>query len=438
MRLEDDRDAAARSDDELRAMARASDDPSTRVRAAWTMAVRVGATALPELREGPATEPSIGVRRHLLAVVEGLQETALVEAIAQSEPDPRLRATACALIARRFPSDRASVPAIVDRLATETDPSVLLALVQALPPGTPPLIDAGCTALLRRPEPDLRIAIYERHIATGGSLANALHDPLARESPEVRGRILDAWSARSGPRAVIRGVHDAPVAIAADALVRASAGAIEWSDVAPLAARNLPALDTLLLPHAIDPRDAACRSFLVAAITRALDPSSASLLASPALRAQLVHEALRRVDRVLDEPPGEDPVLAVLLEAAERMLAGYDAEHVETAEHHLLAKIGRLRHRLGAPGPHGWLGAVLHPKSAQGSRTIVEHTSPDGSSSVVLTATSGLELRAPAHALHAIGAALPDAAIVAELALLGPGGRRRERVLLQESLEDQL
>lgn len=425
MRPEEDDDTAARSDDELRALVEESADARSRVRAAWALASRVGAAAIPALREGRASEPSIGVRQHLLTVLARMRETTLVEVVARDEPDARLRATACSLLAHRLEHDRASVPKIVERLAHERDPIVLRALIQALPSAAPPLIEAGCDALLDRSDPELRIVIYERHIAGGGSLARALHDPLARESAEVRGRILDAWLARSGARAVVRGVHDAPVAIAADALVRASAGALEWADVAALAARNLPALDALLLPHASEPRDSACRSFLVAAITRALDPGSSALFGSSAMRAQLVQQALARLDRALDDRPSDDPVLAILLEAAERMLARLDPEAIDVAEHHLIAKIGRLRHRLGAPGPHGWLGAVLHRRAEGGTRTIVEHTSPDGTSAVVLTATSGLELRAPAHALAMIATSLPDPPIADALALIGPSHRTR-------------
>lgn len=382
----------------------------------------------------------VGPRQHLLEVLARRGEWGALGVIARLEEDARLRAGACAAIAARV-GQGAGVDALVDRLANERDAEVLRAIVEALPAHAPPLIEAGLDALLVRPEAGLRTAVYQRHVGSGAPLlAHALHGPLARETAAVREAILDAWIARAGAPAVIRALCEAPVAIAADALARTPVGSIAWADVAPLAARNLPALDPLLLPHALDPRDRACRSFLVAAVVRAIDPASPALLGSDELRAQVVQEALRRLDPALDDPPAADAVLAILLEAAERMLTRALPARLAPHEHHVVAKVARLRHRLGAPGPHGWLGALLHvrderrdrtrderhdppPERPSHARTIVEHTSADGASAIVLTATAGLELRAPARALEQIAAALPDPAIAGALAQLGPDRR---------------
>ncbi|WP_157069809.1 hypothetical protein [Sandaracinus amylolyticus] len=424
MRLTSDADAAARSDDELRALQRESDDAITRVRAAWALAARLGASAI--TARDPGSGLSVGVRQHLLGVLERQHELATIVTIGRDDPDARLRATACALLAKHAGEERAAVQVLVDRLAHERDGAVLRALVEALPERAPPLIEAGCDALLARgdADADLRFAVLERRIAQGGPLlALELHESLAQHGADVRGRALETWIARAGAPAVLRAVESAPVAIVADALARVKGG-VSWDDVAAIAARNLPALDALLLPYAT-PSDRRAISFLVAVVARGLDPGS-RVFESPELRRSLIERALQVLGPVLDRPidPALVPVLSVLLELVERVVPQMDADRLAQDEHALAGIAGALRHRLGAPGPHGWMGALRRVRDPS-PRTIVEHTKPDGTSSIVITATSGLELRAPAHAVREIARALPEPAMAAEVERLGRDARTR-------------
>lgn len=411
-----------RSDDELREIARHGGDAAARAQAAWALAER--------LASGAASS-TLGGRSHALGLLARMGELALMATLARDEPDPRLRAPACALLAARAHDSREAVAPLADALAHERDGSVLRALVAALPERAPPLLEAGCDALLGRGDADaeLRFAVVERRIAQGGPLlALELNESLAQHGADVRGRALEAWMARAGAPAVLRAIAGAPVAIVADALARVKAP-LAWDDVAAIAARSLPSLDALLIPvlgAAGSPmEDPRAVSFLVAVVARGLDPGS-RIFESPELRGSLIERAIALLGPLLERPldPAAVPALHVLLELVERVLPQMEADRLAQDEHALAGIAGVLRHRLGAPGPHGWMGALRRVRDPS-PRTIVEHTSPDGTSSVVITATSGLELRAPAHRLLAIARALPEPALAAEIERLGRDVRTR-------------
>jgi hypothetical protein len=313
--------------------------------------------------------------------------------------------------------------------------------VRALPTDAPtPSLEERCDALLERSSAELRLAVLERKIAAGGPrLASALHDPLERETPEVRGRVLEAWITRDGPRAVARAIDEAPVAIVSDALARIPAGSVAWEELVPLAARNLPAFDALLLPHALGARARTCLPFLVDVITRAFDEVHAHQVAAP-LRREIVERAVAKLAPLLDEEPGPDPALRRLLSVAERVGERADDERSDVErlppdEHALVGITGRLRHRLLRAGPHGWLGALRRIRGTS-ARSIVDHTVPDGTSSIVIAGSAGIELRAPAHELYAIASALPDGVIA--LALTSVGRAERSRSLDPDALDRAL
>jgi hypothetical protein len=238
----------------------------------------------------------------------------------------------------------------------------------------------------------------------------------------LRGHALELWIERDGASAVMKALAQRAVPLVADALARAPAGSIGWADVAPIAERGLAALDALILPHARDVYQPACRKFLVAVVVRATDPDSSVHVMRTELVRSLAADALGALEPCLEPGTERDEVLAPLLETAERVVARFDPERPDPAMHELVGRVARLRRRLGARDPRGWLGAVLTVRGAP-PIVLVEHTRPDATSTVVLAAggPAPVHLRAPAHELRDLAAAMADPMFARALAALGPG-----------------
>lgn len=408
-----------RSDEELRAWM-ASGSPITRLRAAWTLAERLG---IGNGRDRFSFEDGT---RSMLSALASDSEIEILSTIAAFDPEPKIRAASGAWLARRAEFDVESAQKVVERLASDGDFSVRAAIIDALPDACPEGIRAIVSTLIADVSRELRRAAMTRVLAwSKDQLGAALAERALRETDAgLRGMLLEAWIARRGAASLLRAIGEAPVTLVSDALARVGVGAVQWSDLAPLAARNLAVFDPFLMPHAVDIDDAAVRSFLVAVVTRAVDPSSQAYMPADDLPRTLAQLALARLAPVLDEPPGPDPVVDVLGEVMARVLTRADVNRFEPAERVLVGYVGRIRYRLAEPDPRGWFGAALYARRDGVARTVIEHTEDEMTSCIVIAATKGLELRAPASAIHALGAALPDPVLARALGGLGDGRRQ--------------
>lgn len=79
---------------ELRDLLNTGEDVE-RVWAAWVLALKLGSESAPELVSTATASPSSGLRRHLIVMLAGYGKLDLLEAFAENDPEPTVRATAC-------------------------------------------------------------------------------------------------------------------------------------------------------------------------------------------------------------------------------------------------------------------------------------------------------------------------------------------------------
>jgi hypothetical protein len=101
-----------------------------RVWAAWSLALKLGAGATPELVSAATTNPSSGLRRHLIVVLAGYGELDILKTFADCDPDPRVRATACLHLLQTRPTDDFALnDFLLSTLAKDTDKIVRATLL---------------------------------------------------------------------------------------------------------------------------------------------------------------------------------------------------------------------------------------------------------------------------------------------------------------------
>ena len=81
--------------------------------------------------------------------------------------------------------------------------------------------------------------------------------------------------------------------------------------------------------------------------------------------------------------------------------------------------MARIRRRVGARDPRGWLGAVMPARRDRGPTTVIEHALSDGTSTIVF-AVAGLELRALRRDVRAVAVSLSSEAASRPLLALAP------------------
>lgn len=117
-----------------------SPDPLERLWAAWALAESLGGSALPEVRSSIELDQDPGVRRHLIVILAGHKETALLRALASFDPDPIVRGTALRYAIRIESPLSAETEELVQALLDEaTSPIVIEALLSE---ATPDLVSA--------------------------------------------------------------------------------------------------------------------------------------------------------------------------------------------------------------------------------------------------------------------------------------------------------
>ena len=183
--------------------------PRVRLHAAWALGMRQGPAAAFGIASRAGREPSGGVRQHLMIMLAGGGEKAILTTFAALDPDPLVRATACQYLGRLAgPSDLTLHEVLLDRAANDPDEDVRCAAIQNLRVDTPSSVCARLLGIFPR-------ASLEVQKVTTGRLV--------------------LWS--ETPRAMLTALTDAPpeVLLHAFGLLRERFGSAPWSDLAPWA-----------------------------------------------------------------------------------------------------------------------------------------------------------------------------------------------------------
>lgn len=248
---------------ELRAQ-RASAEPRVRLWATWALAMRDDASTRARL-EDVRGEVDAGVRRHLVVVLAGHQDTAALETIAALDPDDEVRATALQYLIRLTQPTLASplIEAALAGHATVVRRSVAL---ESTDPDT-----------LERLLLDPDVAVFDLAWTRLDTLRSApqplaLHVRwLSEADGDVRRRITSRFvTAGEWPD----GLAHAPTALIVELLLAhlEARATVAWAQLAPLAARGEPRIDLHILRLlAIDTPDLDW-SWVLTCVTRAQDP----------------------------------------------------------------------------------------------------------------------------------------------------------------------
>ncbi len=275
-----------------------------RIWAAWALGLRLGRAVAPHLIRSLDGSPDPGTRRHLIVMLAGMGERAVLKTVAEHDPDDLVRATACRFLARTAPPGDAAIAAFLGaRLARDGAEvrQVILRSVRdrelALPPGHV----APCAS-----EPDLDV----RQLAVEVLLASAPLDWLfpgilearipLEPDPSLRMMLAEQCIAAGGARRLLgmaRALDDARRLDLLHLLAR-HRQRFAWSDVAPFAAVEQPGIDAALL-RLLDPADAApAFDWLLLCTVRAVNwPQSRNRRESD--MARLVMECADAAERLL-------------------------------------------------------------------------------------------------------------------------------------------
>ncbi|MBN1427656.1 MAG: HEAT repeat domain-containing protein [Anaerolineae bacterium] len=125
-------------------------DPSERVWAAWSLGLEFGASLNPDLIQSLNQAPHPGTRRHLVIILAGHGEKALVTTIAKHDPDEIVRATACQYLIQTAATKDAELENLLKEiLASEKHPSVHKVVLDNASNGFPKLADKELVPLTK-------------------------------------------------------------------------------------------------------------------------------------------------------------------------------------------------------------------------------------------------------------------------------------------------
>jgi hypothetical protein len=147
--------------DLLETVVRTGDGPE-RVWSAWALALRLGSDSLPALAHD--TQPDPGVRAHFAVILAGFGQEEALRALAASDPDPFVRATALDYLMRTASLERRPETArfIDGLLVGGPEEQLALRVLQTAPADWPPFSKQAIEALLSHPTPSVRIEAAHR------------------------------------------------------------------------------------------------------------------------------------------------------------------------------------------------------------------------------------------------------------------------------------
>lgn len=238
----------------LRSVLEAGEAPE-RVRAAWALALRLGGSIRPELVQGSLTEPHAGVRRHLVVVLAGYQERAVLATLARQDAEAEVRAVACQYLAMLGrPEDTDSWRVLHERLEEDASDEVRRATIAFLPLHTPDFLRSAVAARVGDASLEVRRAAADRLLEwaalSGEGMPEVLVPRVALEpEAQLRQELIRRGCALDGGRALLALLGDAPAETLGSLLKACAARGVHfpWEVLLPFVRREQAGLDSLLM-----------------------------------------------------------------------------------------------------------------------------------------------------------------------------------------------
>jgi hypothetical protein len=240
--------------EELRSLLEAGEAPE-RVRAAWALALRLGGTIRPDLVQGSLTEPDPGVRRHLVVVLAGYQERAVLATLARQDFDEAVRAVACqylGMIGR--PEDAESWRVLHERLEEDASTEVRRAAIAHLPPHTPAFLRSAVAARVGDERVEVRRAVADKLLAWAGLSGEGLPEVLvSRLHLEPDLELRREWVRRACSLGEARTLLEALLDASEETLrfvlevYVAQRVRLPWESLRPFTRSGRPELDSLVM-----------------------------------------------------------------------------------------------------------------------------------------------------------------------------------------------
>lgn len=247
-----------------------------RVWAAWALGLAEGTRAVADLKAALADADDPGVRRHLVVVLAGLGERALLDRLTASEVDEAVRATAAQYALQT--GERPRLRPAIDAILRDPAARVRRALLVANREGRPVLAVDDLTTLVADADAEVRelaIEALTRAVEPERLFPGVLEDRIRVEPDRyLRGLLMRLAVSGGQARRLLDMARDAPPSLELELLGALVAGRqlFCWSDLAPVTLRDVPAAD-YDLAFLLDDRGtspAQARGWLLARLVRAL------------------------------------------------------------------------------------------------------------------------------------------------------------------------
>lgn len=108
-------------------------DTAEKVWAVWSLAIKKGKSSIPELLDSCEGEPSPGVRRHLIIVLAGMQQTDLLFNLAEFDSDAFVRADALKYLIRIAPHNNSFSEFLIGKLRKDSAYVVKISILEESP-----------------------------------------------------------------------------------------------------------------------------------------------------------------------------------------------------------------------------------------------------------------------------------------------------------------
>jgi hypothetical protein len=228
-------------------------DAVERVWAAWALGTALGVQSVPDLLSSLHDSPVPGTRRHLLVVLAGLGERAVLCVFAQDDPDDYVRATACQYLLRiSDQTDHATQQFVRERLFHDASAIVRQAIVGEISVFSA-LQSSDLAQLAHDSDAEVRQAAIERLLVTESPdwlFSGVLGERIRQEAQaDLRHHVLQR-SLESGGAAHLLAISlalDVDRALEILNLLVETKHQFDWKQLAPLSLAHEPLWDVCLI-----------------------------------------------------------------------------------------------------------------------------------------------------------------------------------------------